>query len=377
MGSLGDKYAIVGVGHTKLGKVPGVSSIGFNVLAIKAALEDAGLTREDVDGVLVKYPTSGFSSLFSGKLCQALGITNKLMAVIDLAGATIGTMVQYAAMAIDAGLATTVVCSYGDNPLTGPPGTYGRVNSDDAAFGFVGAPAGYAMAARRHMKEYGTTSEQLGAIAVAFRKHASMNRNAQMQKPITLEDHQRSRWVVEPFHLLDCCLVSDGGAAVVVTSAERAKTLNKKPVYVMGWGQAHPAWDIAQRESLTVTGAKRSGEMAFKMAGVSPKDIDLAEIYDCFTYTALVTLEDYGFCKKGEGGSFVQNGRIELGGELPCNTAGGLLSESGMPGMLLLVEAVRQLRGECGPRQVNNAEIAIASSQGGILTTHATLILRR
>ncbi|MDO8673860.1 MAG: thiolase family protein, partial [Dehalococcoidia bacterium] len=145
MGSLKDKYAIVGVGQTKVGKVPGISPIGFNVLAIKAALADAGLTRDDVDGVLVKYPTSGFSLLFSGKVCQSLGITNKLMAVIDLAGATVPTMVQYAAMAIDAGLATTVVCSYGDNPLTGPPGTYGRLRGDDAAFGFVGAPAGYAM----------------------------------------------------------------------------------------------------------------------------------------------------------------------------------------------------------------------------------------
>lgn len=377
MGSLKDKYAIVGVGHTKLGRVPGISPVGFNVLAIKAALEDAGISKDEVDGVLVKYPTSGFSMLFSAKVCQALGITNKLTAVIDQAGATGCTMVQYAAMAINAGLATTVVCSYGDNPLTGPPGTYARLLGDDAAFGMFGPAAGYALAARRHMYEFGTTSEQFGAIAVAFRKHASMNPHAQMQKPITLADHQNSRWVVEPFHLLDCCLVSDGGAAVVVTSAERAKDLKKKPVYIMGWGQSHPAWDIAQRESLVETGAKRSGEMAYRMAGVEPKDIDVAQIYDCFTYTALVTLEDYGFCKKGEGGPFVEGGRLELGGELPCNTAGGLLSESGMPGMLLLVEAVRQLRGECGPRQVPDAEIEIVSGQGGVLTTHSTLILRR
>jgi acetyl-CoA acetyltransferase len=196
-------------------------------------------------------------------------------------------------------------------------------------------------------------------------------------RPITIEDHQSSRFVVEPLRLLDCCLVSDGGAAVVITSAERARNLRKPPVYIAGIGQSHPVTDIGQRYPITETGAKGSGEMAFRMAGIEPKDVDVAEIYDCFTITVLMTLEEYGFCKKGEGGAFVEGGRIELGGELPVNTAGGLLSETGMPGMQLIVEAVRQLRGECGPRQVKDAKIAIVSNQGGIMTTHSTLILRR
>ncbi len=229
----------------------------------------------------------------------------------------------------------------------------------------------------RHMHEYGTSSRQLGAVAVSTRKWASMNPNAQMQTPMTIEYHQNSRWVTWPLHLLDCCLVSDGGAAVVVTSAERARSLRKPPVYVMGIGQRHVAWELNHRPVLTEAGGKESGALAFRMAEITPQDVDVAEIYDCFTITPVMTLEDYGFCGKGEGGDFVEGGRIEPGGELPMNTSGGLLSESGMAGMQLIVEAVGQLRGECGARQVNDAEIACISLQGGVMHSHSTLILRR
>ena len=376
--SLKDKYCIVGTGMTRVGKVPGFTSFGFNLEAIKYAIEDAGLNKEEVDGVLTKAPTSNFSMLYSAKVAQFLGIKPKVNLTIDAAGATNAMMVQYAMMAIDAGLCSTVVCSYGDNPRSGPPGTYARGRGSDAAYGMFGAPSGYALVAQRHMQEYGTTSLQLGAISVACRKHACLNPDAQMyNRPIAIEDHQNSRFVVAPLRLLDCCLVSDGGAAVVVTSAERARNLRKRPVYIMGIGQTHPASDIGQRYPITETGAKGSGELAFGMAGIRPQDVDVAEIYDCFTITLLMTLEEYGFCRKGEGGSFVEGGRIELGGALPVNTAGGLLSETGMPGMQLIVEAVRQLRGEGDARQVKDAEIAVVSNQGGIMTTHATLILRR
>ena len=267
-------------------------------------------------------------------------------------------------MAIDAGLITTAVCCYGDNPLSGNPGTYGRPVGTDAAYGMIGAPGGYAMIAQRHMTEFGTTSEQLGAVAVSTRGWASKNPNAHKRDPLTLEDHQASRYVTWPLHLLDCCLVSDGGAAVVVTSADRARHLRKPPVYVMGIGQHHIAWDLPHRPTLTTSGAKISGEKAFRMAGIGPGDIDVCEIYDCFTIVPIITLEDYGFCAKGEGGAFVADGRTGPDGSLPMNTGGGLLSESGMAGMQLLVEGVRQLRGECGDRQVKGAETAADQRPG-------------
>ena len=280
-------------------------------------------------------------------------------------------------MAMDAGMIRAAVCCYGDNPVTAARDTYGQGRGNDAAYGFFGAAAGYAMITLRHMHEFGTTSRQMGAVAVSTRQWASMNPNAQMRTPITVEDHQSSRWVAWPLHLLDCCLVSDGGAAVVVTSAERARSLRKPPAYVMGMGQMHIAWELPHRPVLTEAGGRQSGEMAFRMAGITPGDVDVAEIYDCFTITPIMTLEDYGFCEKGEGGAFVEGGRIAPGGELPMNTSGGLLSESGMAGMQLIVEAVRQLRGECGERQVRDAEIACVSLQGGVMHTHSTLILRR
>ncbi|MFC1935362.1 thiolase family protein [Chloroflexota bacterium] len=375
--SLKDKYCIVGAATTRFGRVPGVSALRFTAEAAQLAINDAGLSKEDIDAVLCKYPPSGFQGLWAHKVSQALGIQPKIAATIDQAGASNIGLVQYAMMAIDAGLITTAVCAYGDNPISGPPGTYGRSRGTDAAYGLIGQPPAYAMIAQRHMIEYGTTSRQLGAVAVATRAWASKNPNAHMRDPITIEDHQNSRYVAWPLHLMDCCLVSDGGAAVVVTSADRARHLKKPPLYIMGIGQHHIAWDLPQRPTLTTSGAKVSGEMAFRMAGITPRDVDVCELYDCFTIVPVITLEDYGFCAKGEGGPFVEDGKTGPGGSLPINTSGGLLSESGMAGMQLIVEAVHQLRGECGERQVNGAEIALTSGQGGAMHTHATMILRR
>jgi acetyl-CoA acetyltransferase len=202
-------------------------------------------------------------------------------------------------------------------------------------------------------------------------------RNAQQRQPITIDDYMNSKTYCDPFRLLDICQVTDGGAAVVVTSKQNAINLKHKAICVSGMGNRHPAWGIGGAPSMTSTGAKESSEMAYQMAGRTSKDIDIAEIYDCFTYTVLVTLEDYGFCKKGEGGPFVENGRIEIGGELPINTSGGLLSQGHLEGMNHITEAVRQLRGDCGQRQVKNAEVAIVSGNGGILSTHSTIILWR
>ena len=244
-----------------------------------------------------------------------------------------------------------------------------------ASYGWFGIAPGYAMIARRHMEQYGTTHEQLGAVAVVCRANGADNPNAQLRKPITLDEYLASRWIAEPLRRDDCCLVSDSGGAVVVMSAKRAKGLKvKAPVPILGFGQGQTSWEVAQRPDLTATEAAVSAKTAFRMAGLAPQDIDVAQIYDCFTITPILTLEDYGFCRKGEGGPFVASGAIARGGDLPMNTSGGLLSETGMPGMQLVIEGVRQMRGEA-TLQVKGAETCIVSNQGGVMHTHSTLIL--
>lgn len=385
MGNLKDKYAIVGIGETKFGKLPHMSSLALNLEASKKAIENAGLATSDIDGVISQSPYSEPNFMISLLIAQYLGISPlRYSATLDVGGAAPIIMAQHAAMAIEAGMCKAVICTFGENGRTvNPSYLIGRLKFGGEEFqlpyGAYGAPVGYAIAARRHMHEYGTTSEQLGWIAVITRKHACMNPSAALREPITIEDHQNSRWVVEPLRILDCCLVSDAGGAYVVTSAERAKDLWHHPIYIMGMGQAHPHKDHIEAATLTTMGAKLSGETAFKMAGITVKNVDVAEIYDCFTYTTLISLEGYGFCKIGEGGPYVEGGkRIEIGGDgVPVNTHGGLLSQAYLGGMLHITEAVMQLRGDAGERQVKDARIALVSGNGGILASHSTLILRK
>ncbi|MFC1926296.1 thiolase family protein [Chloroflexota bacterium] len=381
MSSLKDKYAIVGVGDTKYGKHPGLSHYDLNVIAIKEALEDCGLTNKDVDCLLTKSPVSGFQWGYSSVVSELIGIEPNVTGTIEAMGATCGVMVQIAMGMIEAGLCKVAVLTYGDNPVTGvnPYGgvAWEKMWGDPGMFGMYGAPAKYSLFARRHMHQFGTKAEQFGAIKLACCKHALLNPKAQLQKEVTIEQYMNSPMIAEPVRAFDSCLVSDGGGAVIVTSAEMAKSLKKKPVYVMGCGQyARPQQEYSKL-NLMEGPAKRSGEIAFKMAGITPKDIDVAQIYDCFTVTALITIEDYGFCKKGEGGPFVEGGRIELGGELPVNTGGGMLAECGLSGFQGIIEGVRQMRGECGPRQVKDAEIGLVDNEGGTMQTRSTLILRR
>ena len=369
------KYVIAGVGQTKFGSLPGRSTISLNVEAVRHALADAGVEKGTVDALFVKYPTSGFESIYGHKLAEALGVQPRIGGVLDQAGAANVSMISFAVMAIEHGQCEIAVVSFADNPKTGSRDAYARPRGDDAIFGAFGTAAGYAMIARRHMGQYGTSAEQLGAIAVACRKHGAANPNAQLRKPLTLENYLAAGPLVAPFRRDDCALVSDGGAAVVVMSAERARQLKvRAPVPILGFGQGHTSWDVAMRPDLTTTQASVSGATAFKMAGLTPKQIDVAQIYDCFTITPLMTLEDYGFCRKGEGGKFVEGGRIEIGGGLPMNTSGGLLSETGMPGMQMIIEGVRQMRNEAN-LQVKNAKTCLVSNQGGIMHSHATLIL--
>ena len=375
--ALSGKVVIAGIGHTAFGKHPGRGTVSLNVEAIRKALADAGIEKREVDGLMVKAPTSKFEMMYAQKLAEALGMQPRIGGVYDHGGASNISMISYATMAIEAGQCEVAVVSLADNPATGSRQAYEKSYGDDGSglFGWFSTPAGYAMVAQRHMAQYGTTSDQLGAIAVACRRHGAANPHAQLRKPLTLEQYRTSRLIVEPLRRDDCCLVSDGAAAVVLMSARKAAELKvAKPVPVLGFGQGQTSWDVALRPDLTTTAAKVSAQTAFAMAGLKPADIDVAQIYDCFTICALMTLEAYGFCAQGEGGHFVEGGRIEIGGELPINTSGGLLSETGMPGMQLVLEGVRQMRGD-SVNQVKGARTCAVSNQGGIMHTHSTLLL--
>jgi acetyl-CoA acetyltransferase len=375
--ALSGKVVIAGIGHTAFGKHPGRSTVSLNVEAIRKALADAGIEKREVDGLMVKAPTSKFEMMYAQKLAEALGMQPRIGGVYDHGGASNISMISYATMAIEAGQCEIAVVSLADNPATGSRGAYEKSYGDDGSglYGWFSTPAGYAMVAQRHMAQYGTTSDQLGAIAVACRRHGAANPHAQLRKPLTLDQYRESRLIVEPLRRDDCCLVSDGAAAVVLMSAKKAVELKvAKPVPVLGFGQGQTSWDVALRPDLTTTAAKVSAQTAFAMAGLKPVDIDVAQIYDCFTICALMTLEAYGFCAQGEGGHFVEGGRIELGGDLPINTSGGLLSETGMPGMQLVLEGVRQMRGD-SVNQVKGAHTCAVSNQGGIMHTHSTLLL--
>jgi acetyl-CoA acetyltransferase len=368
-------HVIAGVGHTAFGKLPGRSTDSLNVEASRKAIQDAGIDKDVIDAVFVKYPTSGHRSMYAQTVSEALGLQPRIGGVWDQGGATNISMISYAAMAIEHGQCEVALVTIADNPKTGTRQAYERAWGDDAVYGWFGVAAGYAMIMRRHMEEFGTTPEQFGAIAKACRRHGYENPHAQLRLPLTDEMYAESREIVAPLRRDDICLVSDGGAAVIVMSKQRARDLGvQAPVPIRGFGQGQTSWEVAQRPVLTETAAAVSAKTAFAMAGMTPQDIDVAQIYDCFTIAVLMTLEDYGFCKKGEGGRFVQDGNIELGGGLPVNTSGGLLSETGMPGMQLVIEGVRQIRGT-SVNQVPEATAALVSNQGGIMHTHSTLIL--
>lgn len=375
--SLRGTAVIAGIGHTKFGALPGRSTVSMNVEACRKALADAGVEKGMVDALFVKYPTSAYESKYGQTLAEAMGLRPRIGGVWDQAGASNASMIGFAVMAIAAGQCEVALVAASDNPKSGTRQAYEKVRNGDgvASYGWFGVAPGYAMIARRHMEQYGTTHAQLGAVAVNARANGAKNPNAQLRKAITLDDYFGSRWIVEPLRRDDCCLVSDSGGAVVVMSARRAKELKvPAPVPILGFGQGQTSWEVAQRPDMTTTEAVISGKTAFAMAGLTPKDIDVAQIYDCFTITPIVTLEDYGFCRKGEAGRFAEEGRITLDGDLPMNTSGALLSETGMPGMQLVIEGVRQMRGTAN-LQVKGARTCIVSNQGGVMHTHSTLIL--
>lgn len=375
--------AIAGVAESDLGSVPGKTIFQLQMEAAKAAIEDAGLEKSDIDGVLTAAP---FNSMHmpSMALSEYLGIQPSYSDSTITGGSSFETHVGHAMAAIQAGLCTTCLITYGSTQKSdrsrNPQGTYGNPEPPwqfEAPYGPPLPLAAYAMAARRHMYEFGTTSEQLAEIAVATRKWAALNPKAYTRDPLSIDDVMNSPIVTDPLHRYDCCLVTDGGGAVIVTSLERARDLKKRPVAVLGFADTHSHMGISQMPDLVRTAAGITGPKAFGMAGVKPSDIDVTQIYDSFTITVMLCLEDLGFCAKGEAGAFVSGQRTAPGGEFALNTSGGGLSycHPGMFGIFLIIEAVRQLRGECGDRQIPSANLALAHGVGGVLSSHATLIL--
>jgi acetyl-CoA acetyltransferase len=371
------KAVIAGVGETAYGKHPGRDRVSLIVEACRNALDDAGIEKDRVDGVLVKMANAEPSILYGQKVAEALGLRPKIGCALDQGGAANIALVSYAAMAIEAGLLDIAIVCYGDTPRTGSRKVYARPRGDDAVYGWYSTAAGYALLHQRYRQEYGIPDEQFGAVAVTCRRHGAENPRAHLQKAISLDDYLASPFVVEPLRRDDCCLLSDGAAAIVVMSSRRAKELGvERAVPILGFGQAQESWEVHLRPDLTRTMAGVSAETAFRMAGMTRRDIGVAQLYDCFTVTPLITLEDYGFCKRGEAGGFAAEGGIALDGALPMNTSGGLLSETGTPGLQLIIEGVRQMRGDAR-LQVGGDRSCIVSNQGGTMHTHATLILGR
>ncbi len=368
---------IAGIGSTAFGKLPGRDTISLNVEACRWALADAGIEKERVDAVFVKVPTSSREFMYGQKVSEALGLQPKIGGAWDQGGAANICLISLAAACIAAGQCEIALVCYADNPRTGNRQVYQRPRGNDAVYGWFSTAAGYALIQQRYAFEHGDQASALGEIAVACRRHGASNPRAQLRAPLTIDQYLGSPWVVEPLRRDDCCLVSDGGAAIVVMSAAVADRLGvPAPIPILGIGQHQTSWDVQLRPSLTTTGAQASGHMAFAMAGLNPSDIDVAQIYDCFTITVLMTLEDYGFFPRGKGAEFVADGRIQIGGRLPVNTSGGLLSETGMPGLQLVMEGVRQMRGTAN-LQVKDARHCLVSNQGGTMHTHSTLILGR
>ena len=381
--SLRDKVAVTGIGETVYRRGATRSSTELQLEAALLAIADAGLTPREIDGII----PIGITGAPAEELATNLGVAElRYSALTPMGGASSIAAIQTAAAAIAAGLCNHVLIAAGRNVTSGARAgvrihqmpQFHLVTEFELPLGAIAPAQLYAPMARRHMELFGTTSEQLGEIAVTVRGHALLNDNALMKKPITLADHQASRMIADPFRLLDCSLESDGGAAFVISAGDRARDMRQPRVLVSGIAEGHPDSPsaITQRPDMTRLGIAKGAPRAFAMAGVTPADIQVAEIYDCFTWVVLCQLEDMGFCGKGEGGAFVQGGRLRLGGALPVNTHGGLLSQAHMLGLNHVVELVRQLRHQADRRQVPGVQLGLATGYGD-LGDGAITIMRR
>jgi len=370
------KSAIVAATTYGMGESPGLSSMDLAVSASVRALEQVALVPGDVDGLFIGLPDDFLSGL---TFAEYLGIQPRVTENNRTGGSAFLTHAMWAALAIEAGQCEVALIAYGSNQRTTSGGLVNamRPTPYEAPYRLARPVGAYALATSRYMHEYGLKREQLGAVALAARRWAQLNPDALMRDSLTMEEYLKSRMVCDPISVRDCCLVTDGAAAVVMVSADRAKHLAKRPVYLLGAAAATDHRDITSMPCLTTTAAVHSGARAFAQAGVTPEDIDVVELYDAFTINTLLFLEDLGFCRKGEGGAFVEGGRIAPGGALPVNTNGGGLScvHPGMYGLFTIVEATQQLMGLAGDRQVADARLALAHGNGGELSSQATLIL--
>ncbi len=382
--TLRDKACVTGIGETAYLRGSTKTAFELQIESSLKAIADAGLTPKDIDGIIPIGLVSGTADDF----IDNFGLPDlRFSALIPHGGASPAMALQCAAVALAGGACNHVLITFGRNVSASANKAGARIHAMpqfhfvtefEYAMGNIAPAQLYAPMARRHMELYGTTVAQFGEVAVACREHALLNDNAVMKKPITLEDHRNSRMIADPFRLLDCSLESDGGAAVVVSATERAGDLRHRKVYIAGVAAGHPdsPGAITQRPDMTSLGIGKAAPRAFQMAGVTPADIQVAEIYDCFTYAVIRQLEDMGFCAKGEGGPFVQGGRLKLGGALPTNTHGGLLSQAHVWGLNHIVELVRQLRGDAGRAQVKDVELGLVTGYGD-MGDGALAIMRR
>lgn len=374
--SIRGSAAIVGAAQLDTFKSPGRSPVGLASVAVTRALADAGLTLADVDGLFTASSYYAFPTL---TLAENLGIHPRHMDSTALGGCSFIAQLGHAAAAIQAGLCEVAVIAYGSTQRSdaGKLVSMAESNAYEQPYGLIHPIGAFGMVAQRHMAQYGTTSEQMAQYAVAAREWALLTDDAPYPTSLTVEEVLDSPMIVSPLHKLDCCLVTDGGAAVVLTSAERARDLRPNPVYLLGTGEAINHRNISQMPDLTATEAARSSKRALDMAGVTLTEVDTAHVYDAFTISLLVLLEDLGFCEKGEGGAFVEGGRVAPGGQLALNPNGAGLAQvhPGMLGMFLIVEAVQQLRGDAGRRQIPEATVSLVHGMGLTLAAHATAIL--
>lgn len=384
MWSLKDKYAIAGIGHTAFTKKSGRTVRSLASEACHEALADAGLGVGDVDGIISFHFNDSAPAI---GVASEMGIPAAHYAVDFLSGGNAANLIVLAATAaIEAGLAKTVLCYRAMNGRSGFRLGGGRemrasgITQFTAPFGWITYPQAMAMWCRRHMIEYGTTAEQLGVIATTFRDNAVLNTRAMQRTPMSMEDYLASPMIVDPFHKFDICLESDGACAIVVTSADRAADLRHKPIYIMGGAygggptQGDDLFDALRWPDHAHNCFKYIADDLWGSAGIGPEDLDLAQIYDCFTYSVLMALEGLGFCKEGEGGDWIGGGRIARTGAMPLNTAGGLLSEAYIHGFNHVIEAVEQLRGDAGARQIENARTCLTTA--GAMTCGSAIILR-
>jgi acetyl-CoA acetyltransferase len=381
--ALRDRAAISGVGETAYTRGTTRSGLALQLEASLRAIDDAGLKPTDIDGIIPYFPGGGIAEDFVANL----GLPDlTLSAFIPMGGATCVAALQTAAMAVATGVCRNVLISVGRTGYSGARVStrlqqfpqFALAAEFEAPIGMFAPAQLYAQGARRHMELYGTTPRHFAEVAVTIRQHAILNGNVVMNKPLTVEEHHASRMISDPFRLFDCSLESDGGAAVIVSASDHARSLRKPLVTIMGVAEGHPESpaSIAQRPDLLEFGLVKAAKRGYEMAGVGPKDMDVAEIYDCFTFTVIRQLEILGFCKTGEGGPFVMDGRIGLGGELPVNTHGGLLSQGHVVGLNHVIELTRQLRGEAGRAQVKEAEMGLVTGYGD-MGDGSLAILRR